>query len=206
MTRRRRKGTALPPRTLDGRLYSVVRLDPDPLAEAVAEREHPRQNSFDQSYMKGRYPAWVRRQGYEVPDEGDPILHRKFYDEPRPLGYNRPAAEEPYVQALAEFFDDRIAMMPPKPRQVLQDVKDRLHAVMHDGRSFEDQGRELGVSKQAVQQAQERAVEQLVESCGGKAALAESLRSYLAARDSMDELTTGTPGERLKYLPRWVHG
>ena len=189
-------------RLLDGRVYRVTYLEPGAEAAAVADRTNPRQNSFDQSYMKGRFPAWIRRQGHEVHDgeRDDPLLLRRRYGEPRPLGYNRPGAEEPYVQALAEFFDTRIALMPPKDRQVLQDVKDRLHAVMHDRRAFEDQAADLGVTKQAVQQAQARAVDQLVESCGGKAALAEKLRQYLHDKEAQDGL------DRVKFLPRWVHG
>jgi hypothetical protein len=148
--------------------------------------------------MKGRFPMWVRHQGADpkAMEEG----HKAESDEPRPMGYNRPRAEEPYIEALAEFFDTRIALMPPKPRQVLQDVKDRLHAVMTDTRAFEDQAQDQGVTKQAIQQAQARAVDQLVESCGGKTALAEKLRTFLHDREQQDGL------ERLKYLPRWVHG
>lgn len=200
MTRRRRKSRHVGTRLLDGRVYQVYRVEPAEIAQAVERRTHPRQNSFDQSYVIGRQPMWVRSIGHRPHDELDPQLSWPNYPVPRPLGYNRPAAEEPYVEALAEFFETRIALMPPKPRQVLQDVKDRLKAVMVDTRSFEDQAQDLGVTKQAVQQAQARAVEQLVESCGGKAALAEKLRDFLALKEQQDGL------ERLKYLPRWVHG
>jgi hypothetical protein len=198
--RGRRAGT----RVLDGRLYDVYRLEPGVEAQAVALRTHPRQNSFDQSYMKGRFPMWVRHQGTEPALEADEKLvwdnQPGLYNRERPVGYNRPRAEEPYVQALAEFFDDRIALMPPKPRQLLSNVKDWLHRVMYDGRSQEEQGKELGITQQAVSVAQKRAVDQLIESCGGKAKLAESLRQFLHDKEQADGQ------DRLKYLPRWVHG
>lgn len=168
-----------------------------------------RRNSFDQSYMKGRFPMWIRHQG-ETPgvEFDDPADHgvSRWRDATlgagvRPVGYNRPRAEEPYVEALAEFFETRIALMPPKPRQDLGAVKDWLHSVMHDGRSTREIATDLGFADHtAVVKARKRAVDQLVESCGGKAVLAEKLRQFLHDKEQQDGL------ERLKYLPRWVHG
>jgi len=197
-----RDRTATPSGTCpnDWHRYRVTRLKPGRVAEAVAERTHPRQNSFDQSYNIGRLPAWVRRWGTAPHDEADPEFVRPYYPEPAPLGYNRPGAEEPYVQALVDFFQTRIDNMAPKPRQNIQDVRNRLLAVMHDRRTQEDQAKDAGVTQQAVSIAQARAVEQLVESCGGKLALAEKLRQFLHDKEQQDGR------ERLKYLPRWVHG
>lgn len=201
-------------RVLDGKTYRVFRVEPGPEHEAVAARTHPRQNSFDQSYMKGRFPMWIRHVGgrsvmydedtsqHESPakratrrgEEG----HTYGEDgsaEPRPIGYNRPRAEEPYVQSLHEFFADRIALWPGTAKQ-----KEWLRIVMLDTRSTRDIGEDLDVSHAAVVLGRQRAVESFVKFMGGKAALAEKLREYMHAKEVSDGK------ERLKFLPRWVHG
>ena len=148
-------------------------------------------NSFDKAYIAGRIPMWIR--------DFEPMTTTWEDQKGRPVGYNRPYTEEPYVNALRDFFGDKIDLIPPKPRQDLQRaVKDWLHSVMHDGRSTRDIAKEMGISQPAVVQARKRAVDQLVESCGGKERLAEKLRQYLADRELQDGR------DRLKYLPVWV--
>jgi hypothetical protein len=198
-------------RVFEGREYDVWRYEPDDISRAVGQRTHPRQNSFDQSYIVGRLPEWIRSTGQNpnALDDAREWMNPAWqpsggqgyrYPEPRPLGYNRPRVEEPYLEALTEFFDTRIALMPPKPRQDIEAVRGWVRSVMNDRRTLEDRAGALGITRQAVQQAQKRAVEQLVESCGGKAAVAEKLREYLHAKEGQDGR------ERLKFLPRWIHG
>ena len=108
---------------------------------------------------------------------------------------NRPAAEEAYVNALYEFFSDRIKLWPGTPMG-----KEYLRMVMHDTRSTREIGDDIGVSHEAVVQGRQRAVTSFTEFMGGKAALAEKLRQYLFDRELQDGR------DRLKYLPRWIHG
>lgn len=164
---------------------------------------------FDFTYEVGRLPQYVKRIGNAPGVEHEDSANRGYTEwttaedqslAERRFGYNRPAAEEPYIEALADFFADRIALMPPKARQDITVPREWLRSVMYDTRPLEDKGKNLGITKQAVQQAQQRAVDQLVESCGGKEALAEKLRQYLHDKEMQDGR------DRLKYLPRWVHG
>ncbi len=113
----------------------------------------------------------------------------------RPLGYNRPMAEEGYVNALYEFFHDRISLWPGTPMG-----KEYLRMVMHDTRSTRDIADDIGVSQPAIVQGRQRAIASFAEFMGGKAALAEKLRQYLFDRELQDGR------DRLKYLPRWIHG
>ena len=215
MSRRKVGRTLVGKRVVDGQEFVVWRLAPDDIAVAVDQRTHPRQNSFDQSYMKGRFPMWIRHVGgghtYEF-DEGT-IDHGfggrrgtrrgeegRTWDESgnaeaRPVGYNRPRDEEPYVQSLHEFFEERRAMWPATPTQ-----REWLRIVMFDTRSQEDIADDLGLTQAAVSLGRKRAVEKFVEYMGGPAALAEKLRTYLHAA----EMTDGR--DRVKFLPRYVHG
>ena len=154
---------------------------------------------FDRTWNIGRLPMWVRDIGYD--EKGTFHTSNGYQHEGRPVGFNRSAKEEPYINALKAFFGDKIDLMPPKPRQVLSDVKDWLHSIMHDIRSTRDIAKDLGFKDHtAVVKARGRAVDQLVESIGGKAATAEKLRQFLFDLETQDGL------DRLKYLPRWVHG
>ena len=208
MSRRKVGRTLVGKRVVDGQEFVVWRLAPDDIAVAVGQRTHPRQNSFDQSYMKGRFPMWIRgtRQGQMYytgdTDTTSPGVtdRRRTRTEPdeEPVitrGYNRPREEEPYVDALAEFFEERIAMWPATPTQ-----REWLRIVMLDTRSQEDIGADLGLTQAAVSLGRKRAVEKFVEYMGGPAALAEKLRTYLHAA----EMTDGR--DRVKFLPRYVHG
>jgi hypothetical protein len=191
--------------------YTVTRVPPSKEAEAVATRTHPRQNSFDQSYMKGRFPMWVRHHTVEGQwdkheDDGGgvrpprPTLTPQSYDgttrrELERAGYNRPLSEEAYVNALHEFFEDRLARWPGTATQ-----KEWVRVLMFDRRSQDAIAEEEGITQAAVSLGRSRAVEKFVAWAGGKAALAEALRQYLVDRESQDGR------DRLKYLPRWVHG
>ena len=197
MSRRKVGRTLVGKRVVDGQEFIVWRLAPDDIALAVDQRTHPRQNSFDQSYMKGRFPMWIRRQGEEPGIEPDDKRVWTEQDEAlsRPVGYNRPQAEEPYVNALHEFFEERIAMWPATPTQ-----REWLRITMLDTRSTRDIGEDLKLDQSAVVHGRKRAVESFVKYMGGKAALAEKLRTYLHA----GELSDGR--DRVKFLPRYVHG
>lgn len=171
--------------------YKVTKLPPAKVAQDVENRTNPRDNTFDQGWSPGTLPAWIRRRG-AISDEhlGD----GDQYEEPNLLAYqNRPASEEPYVDALADFFRDRIERWPGTVSQ-----KSYLHTVMHDKRSTRDIAEAEGVSQPAIVQGRQKALDSFVKWAGGAEALAESLKTYLVARESQDYR------DRLKYLPRWV--
>lgn len=143
----------------------------------------------------GNRPQSLRNQGYSP--EG--VWLERGYPDPeadgfgRPLGIGRSAKDEPYLMAMYDFFQAAIARMPAKVRQDLPAVKRQLFRFMYDRRPLEVQAKELGISKQAVHQAQQRAIAQLVEVFGTKADLAKELRRYLRVCGLDDA-----------WLPRWV--
>jgi hypothetical protein len=112
--------------------------------------------------------------------------------ERRPIGYNRPAADEPYLEALRAFIEERISRMEPKPRQDLSIAKQHLHDIMHDQRSLRDLAAERGVSFQALSQGRKDAIEQLVKDDRSK--FAAELRWYLATVSE----------DVVSRLPGWV--
>ena len=73
--------------------------------------------------------------------------------------------------------------------------------VMHDRRSAVDIAKAEGYADHTtVVHGRQRAIESFVKWAGGAEALAEALRQYLVDREAQDA------HDRLKYLPRWVHG
>ena len=158
------------------------------------------------------YPAYIRDRGAwseegqeKGPDYNEAVLRAIYAARPTSMKPRRPEdAEAPpmlpsgevdYLDALYDFFKDRIALWPGTPMG-----KEYLLMVMHETRSTRDIGDDMGVSHEAVVQGRKRAVTSFVQHMGGKATLAEKLRQYLFDRELQDGR------DRLKYLPRWIHG
>ncbi len=140
------------------------------------------------------FPSNLR--SYIVDAEQNPATGRighRFSEQPLRLGYSRPRAEEPYLNALREFFGDLIDRLEPtrKGHNVERD-KEHLHSIMHDGRPIAAIARDMGVDESAVRDARKRAIEHLLGE-GGKAQLAKDLRWTLAVLGCADR------------LPGWVH-
>ena len=164
----------------------------------LVNRGPRKMNTFDGTYMKGRFSQNIRKQGEQPGIEpDDPATMRDFRGETeRPAGYNRPASEEPYVQALHEFFADRIDLWPATAQQ-----REWVRSLMFDLRSTRDIANDLGYADHtAVVKGRKRATEAFIEYMGGKTELAEKLRTFLHAHEMADGR------DRLKFLPRWVHG
>jgi hypothetical protein len=172
--------------------------------DGYVDRGPRKMNSFDRMGITGRVPADIADIGYD--HEGnfhtDDVRYRTGQ---RPIGYNRPAKDEPYLDALKVFFDKWIDRVAPKPRQDLQAVKDWLNSVKFDRRSLREMAKDLGVSHQAVDQGRKRAVEQLVDTIVGgldykaealtwdqrKAIVATELRHHLKVYEVDDEMLPG---------------
>ena len=186
--------------------FTVTRLRPSKEAQAVSRRTNPRDNTFDLAWTPGTLPAWVRRRGASTGSEDERLFKPDYvndghpgsdsYSEPKPIGLeNRPRSEVPYIDALYDFFKDRIERWPGTAAQ-----KEYLHSLMHDPRAQREVAKEDSISQAAVSLGRSRAVDAFVAWAGGKAALAEAIRQYLVDREAQDAQ------DRLKYLPRWVHG
>ena len=173
----------------------------------LVNRGPRKMNTFDNTYMKGRFSQNIRKQGetpgLEFDDSAEAGIHRwrsnNLEDESymvRPTGYNRPANEDPYVQSLHEFFADRIDLWPATERQ-----REWIRSIMFDLRSTRDIAEDQGYSDHtAIVKGRKRAVDAFIEYMGGKAELAEKLRTFLHAHEMADGR------DRLKFLPRWVRG
>lgn len=142
-------------------------------------------NTFDKGYS--------RAVSTNIRDE---VRMASSYFEPRPLGHNRPATDEPYLNALREFFGEAIDRLEPLPRQDLSKDKEHLHDIMHDIRPVREQARERGLSHTAMYDGRTRAVAHLCAQFGGKGKLADALRWFLATRGP----------QVVSRLPGWVHG
>ena len=171
----------------------------DGISTNVEARTNPRDNTFDKSFSPGILPAWIRKRGGGIQATrpfGPAYLGTRDFATADPVEYpSRPASEGPYVDALSEFFDTHIALWPGTDSQ-----REYLRVLMTDRRSTRDLAEVGGVSQPAIVQGRQRAVDSFVKHMGGKAALAEKLRTYLHDRETQDGR------DRLKYLPRWIHG
>ncbi len=108
----------------------------------------------------------------------------------------RSGIEEHYLDALSDFFVTHTALWPGTITQ-----KEWLVTVMNDYRAARDIAKDRELSDHtAVIHGRKRAVAAFVAHMGGKEALAEKLRQFLADKDAQDG------SSRLHYLPRWCHG
>lgn len=121
--------------------------------------------TFDTVYKVGKFPEWIRNQGWE-----------KWADEPgesRLQGHRGPKVAEPYrvdamgqagtarhhyTTTLREFFGTRIDQLSERDRE-------HVNSIMK-GQSTRDSADELGISQPAVVTARQRAIKRLVALIG----------------------------------------